>query len=162
MSDPRTPWQPDQRKLGNWASMFDKQANEAPHPTQPASSPADTYDDAETSGTDPNQYRPWTLQRVKSRPAMMLALRRFDLKSGLWRRWSMSYPSLYALDVLGDRMLNLDFGGSRQFVLEGRGLDVLADHLQQGTVLCIVEYAASIWPTAGSAIVTGIKCLGQP
>lgn len=54
-------------------------------------------------------------------------------------------------------MLSLDFG-ERQFVIEGHGLDELARHFQQGTVIKIVEYAPAIWPTrADGPVVTAIR-----
>jgi hypothetical protein len=161
MTDERTPWQPDQRKMGNWTSMFDRQERDGSPPAQSVAPAIEAPSEADAPALDLTEYRPWQLQRGRSRPALMLALRRFDPKSGLWRGWALAYPSLYAVEHLGDRMVSLDFGGTRQFVVEGHGLDVLADHLQQGIVLNIVEYAASIWPTAGAAIVTGIQCLGQ-
>lgn len=143
MSNPHQPWQPDERKLGNWASMFEPQERQAATPP-PAGSQVEPPFEDERPNLDPNEYKPWQLQRGRSRPALMLGLRRFDPKSGLWHLWSMAYPSLYAVDSIGDRIVSLDFG-TRQFVIEGMGLDVLADHLQQGIVLNIVEYAAQIW-----------------
>jgi hypothetical protein len=75
----------------------------------------------------------------------MLELRRYDARAGLWQGWSMPYPNLYAVEFMGDRMLSLDFG-VRQFVIEGRGLDVLARHLSLGGVQRVIEYAAATWP----------------
>ena len=151
MNGPREPWQPDPRKLGNWTSMFEPQAREAPSPPQ-SPPPVEPPDEAELAGVDLSAYKPCQLQRGRSRPALMLGLRRFDAKSGLWHSWSMAYPSLYAIDVIGDRMVSLDFG-TRQFVLEGRGLDELARHIQSGTVLAIEEYSPHIWPQPTDGVV---------
>lgn len=93
---------------------------------------------------DMAEYKPWVLQRGRSRPALMLHLRRFEPKSGLWMGWQLSYPHLIAVEYVGDKMLSLDFG-TRQFMIEGTGLDELARHLQQGTVLVVQEYAERIW-----------------
>ena len=108
---------------------------------------------------DTAEYRPWVLQRG-SRPVMMLHLRRHDPKSRLWMGWQLSYPHL-AVEYTGDRLLSLDFG-TRQFVLEGHGLDELARHLQTGRVLMVQEYAASVWaaPMQGP-IISAIRRLGM-
>jgi hypothetical protein len=94
---------------------------------------------------DTAEYKPWVLQRGRSRPAMMLHLRRYEPKSGLWVGWQLAYPHLIAAEYIGDRMLSLDFG-SRQFVIEGTGLDELARRLQDGEVLAVQEYDAEVWP----------------
>lgn len=90
-------------------------------------------------------YRPWLLQRGRSRPSLMLELRRHEPRSGLWSSWAMAYHSLYALDQTGERMLSLDFG-HRQFVIEGHGLDKLAQYIQQGSALAVIEHSAALWP----------------
>lgn len=143
-------WEPDPRKMGNWRSMFEQPRRDGQPPGSPEpavhgpASPDAGLDDAE-SDIDLRQYRPWILQRGRSRPPMMLELRRYDARAGHWQGWSMPYPNLYAVEFMGDRMLSLDFG-VRQFVIEGRGLDVLAGHLSLGRVQRVVEYAAATWP----------------
>lgn len=57
----------------------------------------------------------------------------------------MSYPHLIAVEYIGDKMLSLDFG-TRQFVIEGTGLQGLVRHLQQGSVLVAQEYSVAKWP----------------
>ncbi|MGC5254615.1 hypothetical protein, partial [Escherichia coli] len=78
-------------------------------------------DDAELPGIDPAKYQPWILQRGRSHAAMMLALNWFDAKAGLWHCSAIAYPSLYAIDSIGERMVSLDFG-ARQYMIEGYGL----------------------------------------
>jgi hypothetical protein len=88
---------------------------------------------------------------------MMLELRRYEPRSGLWTGWALAYPHLIALEYTGDRLLSLDFG-QRQFVVEGSGLDELARHIQQGAVLAVQEYAASLWATrSGQGLVTALR-----
>jgi hypothetical protein len=109
---------------------------------------------------DATDYRPWILQRGRSSPVMMLHLRRYDPRSRLWQGWQIAYPHLIAADYTGDTLLSLDFG-TRQFVIEGRGLDELARHLQTGSVLMVQEYAASQWPTKPQDVmVASIKLVG--
>ena len=112
--------------------------------------PGDVTDAAAMSlAEDGPEYRPWVLQRG-TRPVLMLHLRRHDPKSGLWMGWEISYPHLVAVEYTGDKLLSLDFG-SRQFMLEGTGLDELARHLQTGSVLMVQEYAPSVWPVQPGA-----------
>ena len=109
-------------------------------------SPAEIIEEAALAlALDTSEYRPWLLQRARTQPVLMLHLRRHDPKSGLWMGWELSYPHLVAVEYTGDKLLSLDFG-SRQFMLEGAGLDELARHLQTGNVLMIQEYAARVWP----------------
>lgn len=96
---------------------------------------------------DVAEYRPWILQRGPSRPAMLLHMRRYDAKSGMWIGWQTSYPALTTVDYTGDTLLALDFG-TRQFMLEGAGLDELARHLQIASVLMVQEYTPNVWPHA--------------
>lgn len=154
-------WEPDPRKVGNWRAMFEPPRNgEPPGPSAAAPAYDDTLPADDAADLDPKQYRPWLLQRGRSRPAMMLELRRYEPRSGLWQGWAMSYHGLHGVDFIGDRMLSLDFG-SRQFVVEGRGLDTLARHLALGTVQGITEYAASIWPGRPEGpVVTAIRRVG--
>jgi hypothetical protein len=155
MTDKPAGWEPDPRAMGNWRAMFDTKRHGGippdapPIPTQ-ADMPRETPPDDEGLAFDPAEYKPWVLQRGRSRPAMMLHLRRFEAKSGLWMGWQLAYPHLVAVEYVGDTMLSLDFGG-RQFMLQGRGLDELAQHLQQGSVLMVQEYSATTWTDRGSS-----------
>lgn len=139
---------------GNWRDMFEdgrngQQAGAAAPP------PIGEVDDP--LAPDPAQYRPWIIQRGRTRPALLLNLRKFDPKSGLLIGWQASYPHLVAADYVGERMLSLDFG-LRQFVIEGVGLGELVRHLQDGAVLAIQEYSAKIWPEHPTGpIVTAIN-----
>lgn len=109
---------------------------------------------------DPAEYRPWILQRGRGHPPLMLHLRRYEPKSGLWQGWQVSYPHLIAVEYTGDTLLSLDFG-TRQFVIEGRGFGELIRHLQSGTVLLLQEYAPVVWPNgAGIASIHAISCIG--
>ena len=158
MTDPNKPWEPDPKKMGNWASMFEPKAREDALAQPPASASVRT-DDGALIGPDETsaQYRPWLLQRGRSQPAMMLLFRKFDPRSGLWIGWQAAYPQLNAVDFIGDRMVSLDFG-IRQFVLEGRGLDELARHIQSGSVLTIEEFSAHVWPQPESGpVITKIE-----
>ena len=146
----------------NWRDMFEQGRSGArgigappqtPHMPPPQSSlshgePDDytnpPYDDDAAPALDLSVYKPWVLQRGRGRPSMLLELRRYEPKSGLWIGWQIAYPHLIAVETIGDKMLSLDFG-TRQFMLEGQGLDQLARHLQQGTVQTVVEYAREVW-----------------
>ena len=143
-----TGWEPDPRRMGNWRSMFEQPRRDGQPPGATYPSPAAPPDDSDLreteQETDQREYHPWILQRGRSRPAMMLSLRRFDLRSGMWQGWGLPYPSLHAVEYMGDRMLSLDFG-ARQFVIEGRGLMELARHIEQGAVVSIQEYAEPVW-----------------
>jgi hypothetical protein len=157
---PASGWEPDPSKMGNWTSLFEptRAGQPAPRP-----SPPPAYDDAavdDNMAASSTEYRPWTVQRGRSRPAMMLELRRYDERSGQWQGWAMSYPSLCAVDSLGDRLLSLDFG-TRKFVVEGRGLDELARQLQAGSVITITEFAPSLWPGASGPSVSAIRRIGE-
>ena len=129
---------------------------------QPPLTPEDITDEAAMAlAGDTDEYVPWVLQRGPSRPAMMLHLRRFEPKSGLWNGWEIAYPHLIAVEYIGDKMLSLDFG-TRQFMLQGHGLDELVARLQQGTVLMVQEYCNQVWPTRGAgAVVTSITLVGR-
>lgn len=113
---------------GNWRDLFEERGRPAGGSAAPP--PRVEPDDVELA-PDLSVYRPWTLQRGSSRPALMLELRRYEPRSGLWSGWQLAYPTLVAAEYTGDRLLSLDFG-TRQFVIEGRGLDELARHLQIG------------------------------
>lgn len=165
MTEQNPGWEPDPRRMGNWRAMFEQPRRDGEPPGPPGPLPADTttYDDTaldDAAEGDAREYRPWILQRGRSRPAMMLGLRRFDPRAGFWQGWGMPYPSLYAVEYMGDRMLSLDFG-SRQFVIEGDGLMPLARYIKQGAVAVIQEYAAPVWPERPEGpIVTAIRRVG--
>ncbi|MEJ7928237.1 hypothetical protein WG908_15930 [Sphingobium sp. AN641] len=157
----QSPWEPDRQLGGNWRSMFE-QSRSGGSPPPGGSAPApDAFDDAsadDATEIDPQAYRPWILQRGRSRVTAMLGLRWYEPKAGFWSGCGLPYPMLQAVEYVGDRMVSLDYGGTRQFVIEGRGLDALARHIKQGTVLAVVEYAASIWPERPQGmVVTAIK-----
>ena len=139
----------------NWRDMFEQ---ERPRPGEAAAPSSPTpVEEEESIAPDLALYRPWIIQRGRSRPALLLNLRKFDPRSGLLIGWQASYPYLVAADYVGERMLSLDFG-SRQFVIEGSDLTELVRHLQQGTVLAIQEYSAQVWPQAPDGpIVTRIS-----
>lgn len=124
--------------------------------------PEDITDEAAMAlAGDTAEYAPWVLQRGGSRPAMMLHLRRFEPKSGLWCGWEIAYPHLIAVEYTGDKMLSLDFG-TRQFMLQGHGLDELVARLQQGTVLMVQEYCDKVWPARGAGgVVNSITPIGR-
>lgn len=107
---------------------------------------------------DRQEYRPWIIQRGRSRPALLLNLRRYDPRSGLLIGWQASYPHLVAADYVGERMVMLGFG-TRHFVIEGNELGKLIHHLQQGTVLAVQEYSATVWPNnpAGPVVTQIVK-----
>jgi len=127
----------------NWRDMFEQ---ERPRSGEAAAqSPSTPVEEEESIAPDLALYRPWIIQRGRTRPALLLNLRKFDPRSGLLIGWQASYPYLVAADYVGERMLSLDFG-SRQFVIEGSDLTELVRHLQQGTVLAIQEYSIKVWP----------------
>jgi hypothetical protein len=127
---------------GNWRDMFEggRDGRAVPPPTSPVPEGGE-----EPVATDLVVYRPWIIQRARTRPALLLNLRKFDPKSGLLLGWQASYPYLVTADYVGEQMLSLDFG-RRQFVIRGNDLTELVRHLQQGTVLAIQEYSAKVWP----------------
>ena len=147
---------------GNWRDMFEQGRSGArgigapqqpPHMPPPQSSlphgepnghASAPYEDDGALALDLSVYRPWVLQRGRGRPSMLLELRRYEPKSGLWIGWQIAYPHLIAVEYIGDKMLSLDFG-TRQFMIEGHGLDQLARHLQQGAVQTVVEYSDRVW-----------------
>ncbi len=142
-------WEPDPRRVGNWRALFDTPQRGGGEPA-PSSFPES--DDAALIYTA--EYRPWTTQRVG--PTTMLHLRRFEAKAGLWTGWLLPYSGLYALSYVGNTV-SLDFG-SRQFVVEGRGLEGLVHLVQQGSLQAVVEYCADAWPRpADGPVVTAIR-----
>jgi hypothetical protein len=126
---------------GNWRDRFEQGRGEQ-HPVPP---PPLIEDEEDLIQPGAIPYRPWIIQRGRTRPALLLNLRKFDPKSGMLIGWQASYPYLISADYVGERMLSLDFG-RRQFVIQGTDLTELLRHLQQGTVLAIQEYAAQVWP----------------
>jgi hypothetical protein len=153
-------YQPPGRSDGNVRVPASQQAVGSGVGTPPLSPQEITEEAALALAHDSSEYQPWVLQRGRSRPAMMLHLRRFEPRSGLWMGWELSYPHLVAAEYTGDKLLSLDFG-TRQFMLEGSGLDELARHLQTGGVLLIQEYAMAIWPgRPGGSCVSAIRKIG--
>jgi hypothetical protein len=157
----------DDNNPNNWRGMFEQgrthgrsvagNGMNAPPPPEREEPPDD---DALT--LDLTDYKPWVLQRGRSRPTMLLNLCRYEAKSGMWMGWQLSYPHLSAVEYIGDKMLSLDFG-TRQFVIEGSGLDELVRHLQAGTVMAMHEYAASVWPKGHDGPwIRSIRRLGPP
>ena len=138
---------------GNWRDRFEQGREGRPAPPPPTT--PEVEDDA--IAVDTTIYRPWIVQRGRTRPALLLNLRKFDPKSGFLIGWQAAYPHLIAADYVGDQMLSLDFG-TRGFVIQGSDLTELVRHLQQGTVLAIQEYSPQLWPQRPhGAIVTAIK-----
>jgi hypothetical protein len=129
----------------------------------PPAPPPVEDDDGESIAPDRVPYRPWIVQRGRTRPALLLNLRKFDPRSGLLVGWQASYPYLISADYVGEKMLSLDFG-RRQFVIQGTDLSELVRHLQQGTVLAIQEYSAHVWPQlpAGPVVTAIDKVERQP
>jgi hypothetical protein len=180
----------DNQNPSNWRSMFEAKRRERPPGTDhtsggvadggyddgfdaaharangdmphPPLTPEDITDEAAIAlAGDTAEYTPWVLQRGRGRPAMMLHLRRFDPKSGLWIGWEIAYPHLIAVEYIGDKLLSLDFG-TRQFMLQGHGLDELAARLQQGTVLMVQEYCDKVWPQRpAGGLITSIAKVGN-
>lgn len=142
---------PQAAPLGGFDDGYDPaQRRTCGESTRTPLTPGEITDEAAMAlALDAPDYKPWVLQRGRSRPAMMLHLRRYEPKSGHWLGWQIAYPHLVAVEYVGVRMLSLDFGG-RQFVIEGTGLDELARHLQTGSVLMVQEYATQIWSGAVS------------
>lgn len=179
----------DKSPSSNWRQMFERGQERPPdngHGASPASqprAPLDGYDDghdparrgtaplsppeiadeaAMALAIDTREYRPWILQRGRAHVAMMLDLRRYEPRSGLWAGWTVAYHQLLAAEYTGDHLLSLDFGG-RQFMLEGRGLDELVRHIQQGTVLAVQEFATAVWASRSQGpIISSIRRLGAP
>ncbi len=128
------------------------------HPQEPLSSEDITDEAAMALALDATEYRPWILQRGRSRPAMMLHLRRYDSKTAQWMGWQVAYSHLAAIEYVGSKLVSLDFG-ARQFVIEGSGLDELARHLQTGSVLMMQEYAAGLCGQGSAgARIDAIRC----
>jgi hypothetical protein len=156
----------DEKGPSNWRGMFEStrasgrglggnEMNVPPPPTR------EEPPDDNALELDLTEYKPWVLQRGRSRPTMLLELRRFEAKSGMWMGWQLSYPHLNAVEFIGDKMLSLDFG-TRQFVIEGSGLDELVRYLQLGAVMTIQEYTGQIWPARPSgAVITAINKIGN-
>ncbi len=162
---PPDSWEPDPRKMGNWRAMFEQPRGSGPMPRQPSVGPEtpNSYDDASSDHAgefDPAIYRPWILQRGRSRPAALIDLRWYDARAGMWMGCAMAYPQLVSVEYVGERMVNLDFG-KRQFVLEGEGLIELVRRIQDGSVIAIQEHTTSIWPNQQKGpVINSIKRVG--
>lgn len=149
----------------HWRDMLNQQGRggrqvggEAPPP--PPSRPPVEPEREEPLELDMAEYRPWVLQRGRTRPAALLDLRWYDARASLWLGCAIAYPHLAAAEYIGDRMLSLDFG-KRQFVIEGEGLNELVRRIQEGSVIAIQEYAAAVWPRRPEGpLVTAIRRLG--
>jgi hypothetical protein len=155
-------WEPDPKNVGHhWRDMFSQPRRDGQPPEPPAASADSSAHDDGAAAPDPREYHPWMLQRGRPRPAMMLELRRYEPRSGLWQGWILSYPSLHAVEYMGERMLSLDFG-LRKFVLEGEGLSELTARLQQGAVLAIQEYCETVWPhRPAGPVISAIRRMGM-
>lgn len=146
----------------HWRDMLNQQGRGARQvggdtpPPQPPRPPIEPERE-EPLELDMAEYRPWILQRGRTRPAALLDLRWHDARAGLWLGCAIAYPQLAAVEYIGDKMLSLDCG-KRQFVIEGEGLGELVRRIQDGSVIAIQEYAAAVWPQrpAGS-VVTSVK-----
>ena len=166
MSNPRHEgWQPDESRMGNWREMFEPKGNAHRGEEDGAAfadrRPREEIPPDEDAAIDGSEYRPWILQRGRTRPAMMLELRRFEPKSGMWHGWMMSYPSLVAVEFTGTTLVSLDFG-NRQFLIEGLELAGMIDHLQSGTVMKLVEYSKAIWPVRdGGPVISSVRELSN-
>lgn len=154
--------QPLGRSLGGYDDGYDPSKRQAGgEQPRPPLTPQEITDEAAMAlAFDAPEYKPWVLQRGRGRPAMMLHLRRYEPKSGLWCGWQIAYPHLVAVEYTGERMLSLDFG-TRQFVIEGSGLHELARHLQLGSVLLVQEYTKGVWSElAGTSRIEAIRLIG--
>jgi hypothetical protein len=158
----------------HWRDMLNQQGRGArqmggegsqPSQSAPQTSPPPAQGEREVDDDltlDMAEYRPWVLQRGRSRPAALLDLRWFDARAGLWIGCAIAYPQLAAVEYIGDRMVSLDFG-KRQFVIEGEGLNELVRRIQDGSVIRIQEYTAAVWPHRLTAqVITGIKRICAP
>lgn len=135
----------DDSNASNWRGMFEPQRQTVRGLGGVSQAPPDELPRDDMLELDTADYKPWVLQRGRTRPIMMLHLRRFEPRSGLWTGWQLAYSHLVAAEYTGDKMLSLDFG-TRQFMLQGSGLDELAARLQQGDVLMAQEYCDQAWP----------------
>ncbi len=145
---------------GQWREMFEPSRG-----ARPAGAPPPSMVPEEPEGDalplDTTVYRPWIVQRVRARPSMLLDLRSFDARSGMWMGTAVAYPHLIAVEYVGDRMISLDFG-LRQYVVQGRGLDELVRLVQEASVLAIQEYSDKVWATLPSGpVVTAIRRAGM-
>lgn len=146
----------------HWREMFEQPRDSGGRPAAgvpPAPLPPREDADDDPLASDLTAYRPWILQRGRGRPAMMLHLRRYEARSGLWTGWAMPYPGLLAVEYVGDRMLSLDFG-MRQFIVQGVGLDQLLGPLQQGAVLALHEHSAAVWAQPTGPCISSIRRVG--
>lgn len=149
----------------HWRDMLNQQGRGARQVGGEAPLPPPSLTQAEPEREEPleldmAEYRPWVLQRGRSRPAALLDLRWYDARASLWLGCAVAYPHLAAAEYIGDRMLSLDFG-KRQFVIEGEGLAELVRRIQEGSVIAIQEYAKAVWPRRQEGpVVFSIRKLG--
>ena len=145
----------------HWRDVFEQpRGGRPPAGVPPAPGPRGEPDE-EGPSLDLSVYQPWVLQRGRSRPAMMLDLRRYEPRSGMWTGWAVAYPHLIAVEYTGDRLISLDFG-ARQFVIEGEQLGECIGHLQRGTVIALNEYCPSIWSGRPvGPLIHGIRRIGS-
>lgn len=127
----------------HWTDMFE-QPRQHGRASAPPLTVQSSDDDQDTPDYDVSIYRPWIVQRGRSRPPMMLEFRRYEPRSGLWSAWAIAYPMLLGLEYTGDCLLSLDFG-SQKIVLEGYGLQDLSRQIQNGSVVAIQEYCQDFW-----------------
>lgn len=94
-------WEPEPEKVGNWRAMFEPERGGKQSGVPPITHgemPHEQAPDDEAFALDLAVYKPWVLQRGSSRRVMLLDLRRFEPRSGLWMvgNWPMpiSSPSI--------------------------------------------------------------------
>lgn len=142
----------------NWEEFYKR---------SPASGTPSVKEDAqdefdELPGIDPREYKPFFLQRGRSRPAMFLDLRSIDPRSGALTGTMLSYPQLVAVDYVDDHTILLDFG-MRHVRIEGEGLAELIARLHSGSVSVVQAWSPKIWGAEepkGKPIVRSITYLG--
>lgn len=144
--------------MDKWQDAFRTPTSGKDTPPPPV---VDLPDDDMAPAPDPAAYQPWLLQRGRGRPTMFLDLRRVEGRTGEVTGSLVSYPSLLAVDYIGEHLISLDFG-HRHYVIEGSGLGELARRLQQGSVVAIQEFSGRVWSQPGSGpIVTKIEKVGM-
>jgi hypothetical protein len=157
--DNGTHWRDLLTQQGRGGREIGGSSSPPPPQSAPAPIPAELPLDEELP-LDVAEYKPWVLQRGRTRPAALLNLRWFDSRAGMWLGCAMAYPQLIAAEYVGERMVSLDFG-RRQFVLEGEQLGELIRRIQDGSVIAIQEYAPAVWPQRPSGpCITSIRRIG--
>lgn len=127
---------------GKWEDDFYKRRPASTQPVESREEAQDEFD--ELPGVDPTSYKPFFVQRGRSRPAMFLDLRCFDARSGALKGTMLSYPQLVAIDYVDDHTILLDFG-MRHVRIEGDGLAELIARLHSGNVSVIQAWSPKIW-----------------